>query len=66
MLDDLAAATIANGLTTMATMDEVTLETLGQRSRACWLEQLTPHRMWQRHLDLYDDAATDAGFAVPR
>jgi glycosyltransferase involved in cell wall biosynthesis len=54
MIADLQPATIAAGLLEMASIDRQTLESLGARSRACWERELTPVRMWRRHLDFYD------------
>ena len=59
MLPDLEPATIAAGLTRMASLEESTLVALGSQSRDCWERQLTPRHMWERHLALYD--ATKAG-----
>jgi hypothetical protein len=58
MLEDLLPETIAGGLLQMATLDEESLRSLGAQSRACWETQLTPRRMWDRHLALYDEAST--------
>jgi len=56
MLNDLQPPTISRGLMQLVTMDEESLQILGNRSRACWEQQLTPHHMWARHLALYDEA----------
>jgi glycosyltransferase involved in cell wall biosynthesis len=56
MLPDLEPATIAAGLTRMASLEESTLVALGDQSRECWERQLTPRHMWERHLALYDAA----------
>ena len=58
MLEDLLPETIAGGLLQMATLDAESLRSLGAQSRACWEMQLTPRRMWDRHLALYDEAST--------
>ena len=57
MLDDLEPATIAAGLTHVASLEQSTLQALGRQSRECWDRQLTPRHMWERHLALYDAAA---------
>jgi glycosyltransferase involved in cell wall biosynthesis len=56
MLRDLEPATIAAGLTHMASLEGSMLRTLGRQSRHCWERQLTPRHMWERHLELYDTA----------
>ena len=56
MLADLQPQTIADGVMTMATMEEGALRGLGAKSRACWDAHLTPRAMWRRHLALYDTA----------
>ena len=56
MLRDLAPATIASGLTHMASLEQSNLLALGRQSRGCWERQLTPRHMWERHLALYDAA----------
>jgi glycosyltransferase involved in cell wall biosynthesis len=58
MLRDLEPATIAAGLTHVASLEQSTLITLGRQSRECWERQLTPRHMWDRHLALYDAAST--------
>jgi glycosyltransferase involved in cell wall biosynthesis len=58
MLRDLAPATIASGLTHMASLEQSNLLALGRQSRECWERQLTPRHMWDRHLALYDGAAS--------
>ena len=55
MLPDVAPATIADGLVRMSTLDASSLDSLGKQSRRCWETQLTPPRMWQRHLTFYDE-----------
>ena len=57
MLPDLEPATIAAGLTRMASLDEAMLVALGGQSRECWERQLTPRHMWERHLAFYDAAS---------
>lgn len=59
-LRDLEPATIAGGLTEMASLDQSALLALGRRSRECWERQLTPRHMWERHLALYDTVAVRA------
>jgi glycosyltransferase involved in cell wall biosynthesis len=54
MLRDLAPATIAAGLTHVASLEESSFLALGRQSRECWARQLTPRHMWERHLALYD------------
>ena len=58
MLRDLEPATIAAGLTQVASLEPSTLVALGRQSRECWERQLTPRHMWDRHLALYDAAST--------
>jgi glycosyltransferase involved in cell wall biosynthesis len=57
MLRDLEPATIAAGLTHVASLEQPALLELGRQSRACWERQLTPRHMWERHLALYDLAS---------
>jgi glycosyltransferase involved in cell wall biosynthesis len=57
MLSDLQPATIAAGLTRMASLEESMLVALGGQSRECWERQLTPRHMWERHLAFYDAAS---------
>jgi glycosyltransferase involved in cell wall biosynthesis len=57
MLRDVEPATIAAGLTHVASLEESMLLALGRQSRECWERQLTPRHMWERHLALYDAAA---------
>src|SRR4030095_13178690 len=57
MLRDLAPATVASGLTHMASLEQSMLLAMGRQSRECWERQLTPRHMWERHLALYDAAA---------
>jgi glycosyltransferase involved in cell wall biosynthesis len=54
MLRDLEPATIAAGLTHVASLEQSTLLALGRQSRESWERQLTPRHMWERHLALYD------------
>jgi glycosyltransferase involved in cell wall biosynthesis len=60
MLPDLEPATIAAGLTHVASLEQSTLVALGRQSRECWERQLTPRHMWGRHLALYDAASARA------
>jgi glycosyltransferase involved in cell wall biosynthesis len=55
MLRDLEPATVADCLARTAALDAAALAALGQQSRSCWEAHLTPQRMWERHLALYDD-----------
>ena len=59
MLPDLEPATIAAGLTRMASLEESMLVALGGQSRECWERQLMPRHMWERHLALYDAASAE-------
>jgi hypothetical protein len=60
MLPDLEPATIAAGLTRMASLEESMLVALGGQSHECWQRQLMPRHMWERHLALYDTANAGA------
>jgi hypothetical protein len=57
MLRDLLPSTIADCLTRTAALDASSLAVLGEHSRRCWEEHLTPRHMWERHLALYDELA---------
>jgi glycosyltransferase involved in cell wall biosynthesis len=54
MIPDLAPASIAAGLASLLALTARERAALGRASRACYEAHLTPARLWERHLDLYD------------
>lgn len=63
MLADLAPRTIAAGLEAMFSMKQDQMKALGERSRQCYLAHLTSDRLWARHVELYQEAASLVGRA---
>jgi glycosyltransferase involved in cell wall biosynthesis len=60
MLNALDPSAVAAGLQAMFAMDAGQLRRLGQASRTCYEAHLTPRHLWERHLQLYDAASSDA------
>ena len=57
MIPDLSPGSIAAGLASLLGLTARERDALGRASRACYEAHLTPARLWDRHLDLYDRAA---------
>lgn len=63
MFDELSPDTVARALLEMFALPQARLEEWGRHSRTCYEAHLTPHAMWQRHLDLYEHAAKELATA---
>ena len=58
MFEDLSPRSVADALATMFSKTRDELVSLGRSSRECYERHLTAEGMWQRHLALYDQAAS--------
>lgn len=65
-IPDVARATVAAGLFELFSMTDDRRRALGEASRRCYEEHLTPGRMWRAHCALYDRAAEEMGAASAR
>ena len=59
MAPNLDAATIAERITSVFTMSDAARRMLGEASRQCYRQHLTPESMLARHMGLYDRAAAE-------
>ncbi len=57
MMPDLSPEAIAAGLETMFRATPNELATMTESSRRCYADHLTPAHLWQRHQQLYSEAA---------
>lgn len=58
MLADLEPATVACGLENLFTMSDARRAELGDASRRCYEQHLTPEHLWRGHAALYDRASS--------
>lgn len=56
LFTELTPETLARALSSTFSMGREELRLLGERSRSCYLRELTAEKMWRRHLELYDRA----------